>query len=163
MYRVAPASPVHFEESVNGLQTPQYTEHLKRLTVWSNVLLMSYWTHGIWTPSSLLLNVQLYEMMIMAFKHEVVNATCPSYLLATTINHLRGMRDLVGAMDGGDTAIGQLDVAEVRMLRDYGGMSQGQWLLVRQTLLAFVQTQRSKVRDVLVRVSAQGTTYCTSQ
>eukprot|EP00035_Acanthoeca_spectabilis_P031933 m.16381 g.16381 ORF g.16381 m.16381 type:complete len:455 (-) comp5042_c0_seq1:103-1467(-) len=88
---------------------------------------------------------KLYDMMIMAFKHQVINSTCPSYLFSATLNHLRGMRDLVVSVDSEGETVGHLQAAERLVAREYGALSQGEWLLIRQTLLAFVQTQRSKI------------------
>lgn len=100
---------------------------------------------------------QLYDMMIMAFKHQIINSTCPSYLFSATLNHLRGMRDLVVSVDSEGETVGQLQAAERLVAREYGALSQGEWLLIRQTLLAFVQTQRSKVR--CPRTRAKGAPY----
>ncbi|XP_029976542.1 protein OSCP1a [Salarias fasciatus] len=86
---------------------------------------------------------RLYELMIMAFKHQVFVCPRPKDLLLVSYNHMDSMRQLVR-----DTPAVENRVEEThrRILEVYSAFSEGELQLLRQTLLIFLQ-------DLHVRVS----------
>ena len=38
---------------------------------------------------------QLYDLMTMGFKHQILGCTCPTQLLQVTLNHMETVRSLV--------------------------------------------------------------------
>ncbi|XP_013888626.1 protein OSCP1, partial [Austrofundulus limnaeus] len=86
---------------------------------------------------------RLYDLMVMAFKYQVLVCPRPKDLLLVSYNHLDSIRQLVR-----DTPVvlNQVDETHRRIIEVYSSLSEGQLQLLRQTLLVFVQ-------DLHIRVS----------
>uniref|UniRef100_A0A3Q3KZ05 Organic solute carrier partner 1a n=1 Tax=Mastacembelus armatus TaxID=205130 RepID=A0A3Q3KZ05_9TELE len=86
---------------------------------------------------------RLYELMIMTFKYQVLLCPRPKDLLLISYNHIDTVRELVK-----DTPVIVNQVAEThrKIIEVYSSLSEGEFQLLRQTLLIFFQ-------DMHVRVS----------
>ncbi|XP_026206051.1 protein OSCP1a [Anabas testudineus] len=86
---------------------------------------------------------RLYELMVMAFKYQVFLCPRPKDLLLISYNHLDTIREFVK-----DTpvVVNQVDEAHRKIIEVYSSLSEGEFQLLRQTLLIFFQ-------DLHVRVS----------
>nr|XP_043908763.1 protein OSCP1a isoform X3 [Solea senegalensis] len=86
---------------------------------------------------------KLYELMLMAFKYQVFLCPRPKDLLLITYNHIDTIRELVK-----DTpvVVNQVDEMHRKMIEVYSSLSEGEFQLLRQTLLIFFQ-------DMHVRLS----------
>ncbi|KAM9738032.1 protein OSCP1a isoform 1-T2 [Menidia menidia] len=86
---------------------------------------------------------RLYELMIMAFKYQVFLCPRPKDLLLISYNHIDAIRELVK-----DTPVvlNQVDETHRRVIEVYSPLSEGEFQLLRQTLLIFFQ-------DLHIRVS----------
>lgn len=86
---------------------------------------------------------KLYDLMTMAFKYQVSTCLQPHDILLVTLNHLDAIRQYVTESQ---TAAALVQNVYQLVLKVYGGMSHGEFLLVRQTLMIFFQ-------DLHIRVS----------
>ncbi|KAM3595879.1 uncharacterized protein V6R79_004471 [Siganus canaliculatus] len=86
---------------------------------------------------------RLYELMVMAFKHQVFLCPRPKDMLLISYNHIDTVRELVK-----DTpvVVNQVDETHRKIIEVYSSLSEGEFQLLRQTLLIFFQ-------DMHVRVS----------
>ncbi|TKS88178.1 Protein OSCP1 [Collichthys lucidus] len=86
---------------------------------------------------------RLYELMIMAFKYQVFLCPRPKDLLLISYNHIDTIREFVK-----DTPVimNQVDETHRKIIEVYSCLSEGEFQLLRQTLLVFFQ-------DMHVRVS----------
>ncbi|XP_030597260.1 protein OSCP1a isoform X1 [Archocentrus centrarchus] len=86
---------------------------------------------------------RLYELMVMAFKYQVFLCPRPKDLLLISYNHMDAIREFVK-----DTpvVVNQVDETHRKIIEAYSSLSEGQFQLLRQTLLIFFQ-------DMHVRVS----------
>ncbi|XP_036949951.1 protein OSCP1a isoform X1 [Acanthopagrus latus] len=86
---------------------------------------------------------RLYELMIMAFKYQVFLCPRPKDLLLISYNHIDTIREFVK-----DTPVvlNQVDETHRKIIEVYSSLSEGEFQLLRQTLLIFFQ-------DMHVRVS----------
>ncbi|XP_041811726.1 protein OSCP1a [Chelmon rostratus] len=86
---------------------------------------------------------RLYELMIMAFKYQVFLCPRPKDLLLISYNHIDTIREFVK-----DTpvVVNQVDETHRKIIEVYSSLSEGEFQLLRQTLLIFFQ-------DMHVRVS----------
>ncbi|KAG8005370.1 Protein OSCP1, partial [Nibea albiflora] len=86
---------------------------------------------------------RLYELMIMAFKYQVFLCPRPKDLLLISYNHIDTIREFVK-----DTpvVVNQVDETHRKIIEVYSCLSEGEFQLLRQTLLIFFQ-------DMHVRVS----------
>uniref|UniRef100_A0A668T389 Organic solute carrier partner 1a n=2 Tax=Oreochromis aureus TaxID=47969 RepID=A0A668T389_OREAU len=87
--------------------------------------------------------IQLYELMVMAFKYQVFLCLRPKDLLLISYNHMDTIREFVK-----DTpmVVNQVDETHRKIIEAYSSLSEGELQLLRQTLLIFFQ-------DMHVRVS----------
>ncbi|KAK2830632.1 hypothetical protein Q5P01_018563 [Channa striata] len=87
--------------------------------------------------------IELYELMLMTFKHQLFLCPRPKDLLLISYNHIDTIRQFVK-----DTpvVVNQVDEAHRKIIEIYSLLSEGEFQLLRQTLLIFVQ-------DMHVRVS----------
>ncbi|XP_054910960.1 protein OSCP1-like [Poeciliopsis prolifica] len=85
---------------------------------------------------------RLYELMIMAFKYQVLLSPRPRDLLLVSYNHLDGARALVR-----DTPaiLNQVDETHRKIIEVYSKLSDGEFQLLRQTLLTFLQDIHTRV------------------
>ncbi|XP_045915642.1 protein OSCP1a isoform X2 [Micropterus dolomieu] len=86
---------------------------------------------------------RLYELMVMAFKYQVFLCPRPKDLLLISYNHIDTIRELVK-----DTpvVVHQVEETHRKIIEVYSPLSEGEFQLLRQTLLIFLQ-------DMHVRVS----------
>jgi hypothetical protein len=84
---------------------------------------------------------KLYDLMCMGFKHQMVSCTGPQQYLQVTLNHLDSLKTLVK-----NDQVGELiQVAIDKAIETYSGLSNGQWLLLKQSVFRFFQGKRIKV------------------
>uniref|UniRef100_A0A8C4DLW9 Organic solute carrier partner 1a n=1 Tax=Dicentrarchus labrax TaxID=13489 RepID=A0A8C4DLW9_DICLA len=86
---------------------------------------------------------RLYELMIMAFKYQVFVCPRPKDLLLISYNHIDAIRELVKDTPA---VVNQVDETHRKIIEVYASSSEGEFQLLRQTLLIFFQ-------DMHVRVS----------
>ncbi|XP_049891211.1 protein OSCP1a isoform X2 [Epinephelus moara] len=86
---------------------------------------------------------RLYELMVMALKYQVFLCPRPKDLLLITYNHIDTVREFVK-----DTPVlvNQVDETHRKIIEVYSSLPEGEFQLLRQTLLIFFQ-------DLHVRVS----------
>uniref|UniRef100_A0A3Q3WZ29 Uncharacterized protein n=1 Tax=Mola mola TaxID=94237 RepID=A0A3Q3WZ29_MOLML len=86
---------------------------------------------------------RLYELTVMAFKYQLFLCPRPKDLLLISCNHIDTVREFVKDTPG---VVNQVDETHRRIIEVYSPLSEGEFQLLRQTLLIFVQ-------DMHVRVS----------
>ncbi|GFS17505.1 protein OSCP1 [Elysia marginata] len=85
---------------------------------------------------------KLYDLMTMAFKYQVSLALRPKDILLITLNHMDTMRSYVEDSSGVRSQVEHV----YRMLSEtYASLSQGEFQLIRQTLLNFFQDMHIRV------------------
>ena len=97
--------------------------------------------------SVLLFALQLYDLMIMGFKYQVVKCTSPFQILQISLHHLEIMKSLVKSDAIEKSVQSAIDLS----LNMYGSLSNAQWLILQQSLLKFLQGKRTKVSLFLQR------------
>ncbi|XP_074543524.1 protein OSCP1a isoform X2 [Halichoeres trimaculatus] len=85
---------------------------------------------------------RLYELMIMAFKYQVFLCPRPKDLLLISYNHIDSIRELVKETP---MALNQVDEAHRKIIEVYTSLSEGEFQLLRQTLLIFLQDSHVRV------------------
>ncbi|XP_061597991.1 protein OSCP1-like isoform X2 [Cololabis saira] len=85
---------------------------------------------------------RLYELMIMAFKYQVLLCPRPKDLLLISYNHIDVIRALVR-----DTPVivNLVDETHRKLIEVYSALSEGEFQLLRQTLLIFFQDMNIRV------------------
>ncbi|XP_041932255.1 protein OSCP1a isoform X2 [Alosa sapidissima] len=86
---------------------------------------------------------KLYDLMIMAFKYQVQLCPRPRDLLLVTLNHIDTIKSFVRH---NPRLSNQIDEAQRQLIEMYKPLTDGEFHLIRQTLLIFLQ-------DMHVRVS----------
>nr|XP_055197450.1 protein OSCP1 isoform X1 [Nyctereutes procyonoides] len=87
---------------------------------------------------------KLYDLMTMAFKYQVLLCPRPKDVLLVTFNHLDTIK---GFIQDSPTILHQVEETFRQLTEQtYGGLSAGEFQLIRQTLLSFFQ-------DLHIRVS----------
>uniref|UniRef100_A0A3P9J1T0 Organic solute carrier partner 1a n=1 Tax=Oryzias latipes TaxID=8090 RepID=A0A3P9J1T0_ORYLA len=86
---------------------------------------------------------KLYELMVMAFKYQVYLCPRPKDLLLITYNHMDAIREFFRDTPA---VANQVDETHRKLIEVYAPLSEGEFQLLRQTLLIFFQ-------DMHVRVS----------
>ncbi|XP_061521621.1 protein OSCP1-like [Phycodurus eques] len=86
---------------------------------------------------------KLYELMIMAFKYQVFHCPRPNDLLLISYNHIDTIREFVKDTPAVENKV---DETHRKIIEVYSSMTSGEFQLLRQTLLTFLQ-------DTHVRVS----------
>uniref|UniRef100_A0A2K5JNH3 Organic solute carrier partner 1 n=1 Tax=Colobus angolensis palliatus TaxID=336983 RepID=A0A2K5JNH3_COLAP len=79
---------------------------------------------------------KLYDLMTMAFKYQVLLCPRPKDVLLVTFNHLDTIK---GFIQDSPTILQQVDETFRQLTEIYGGLSAGEFQLIRQTLLIFFQ------------------------
>ncbi|CAJ1083142.1 protein OSCP1a [Xyrichtys novacula] len=85
---------------------------------------------------------RLYELMIMAFKYQVFLCPRPKDLLLISYNHIDTIRELVKETP---VALNQVEEAHRKIIEVYTSLSEGEFQLLRQTLLIFLQDSHIRV------------------
>uniref|UniRef100_A0A2K6FWP7 Organic solute carrier partner 1 n=1 Tax=Propithecus coquereli TaxID=379532 RepID=A0A2K6FWP7_PROCO len=79
---------------------------------------------------------KLYDLMTMAFKYQILLCPRPKDVLLVTFNHLDAIK---GFIQDSPTILHQVDETFRQLTETYGGLSAGEFGLIRQTLLIFFQ------------------------
>ncbi|GAB5574875.1 protein OSCP1 isoform X2 [Prionailurus iriomotensis] len=79
---------------------------------------------------------KLYDLMTMAFKHQVLLCPRPKDVLLVTFNHLDAIK---GFIQDSPAILHQVEEIFRQLTETYGGLSAGEFQLIRQTLLTFFQ------------------------
>ncbi|XP_028453382.1 protein OSCP1a [Perca flavescens] len=85
---------------------------------------------------------RLYELMVMAFKYQVLLCPRPKDLLLITYNHIDTIREFVK-----DTPVvgNKVDETHRKIIETYSSLPEGEFQLLRQTLLIFFQDMHIRV------------------
>jgi hypothetical protein len=79
--------------------------------------------------------------MSMGFKKQLITCNSPQMLLHVTLTHLESIKAIVQD----PVMVDSIQNCEDKCISLYGNLSSGQWLLLRQSLLRFVQGKKIKV------------------
>ncbi|XP_020497972.2 protein OSCP1a [Labrus bergylta] len=85
---------------------------------------------------------RLYELMIMAVKYQVFLCPRPRDLLLISYNHIDTIRELVKETP---VALNQVEEAHRKIVEVYSSLSEGEFQLLRQTLLIFLSDSHVRV------------------
>lgn len=85
---------------------------------------------------------KLYDLMTMAFKYQVSLALRPKDILLITLNHMDAIRNYV---ESSTSVRSQVDVVYKMLIDVYAALSNGEFQLIRQTLLSFFQDMHIRV------------------
>ncbi len=77
----------------------------------------------------------------MGFKKQVISCNSPYQILQLTLTHLECVKNIIQDPVTVDNIQGCVD----RCISTYGNLTSGQWLLLRQSLLRFLQGKKIKV------------------
>lgn len=84
---------------------------------------------------------KLYDLMTMGFKRQIIICNCPKQYLVVTLNHLESLKQLIQ-----DTTVKDMvQVAIDKTLSTYSTLTDGQWTMIKYSLLCFLQDQKIKV------------------
>ncbi|KAK1880471.1 Protein OSCP1 [Dissostichus eleginoides] len=94
---------------------------------------------------------RLYELMVMAFKYQIFLCPRPKDLLLITYNHIDTIRELVK-----DTpvVVNQVDETHRKIVEVYSSLPEGEFQLLRQTLLIFFQDMHIRV-SLFLKIQVQ--------
>ena len=102
---------------------------------------------------------KLYDLMTMSFKHQLLNSTHLLTILHVTMLHLQALRCIIGTDPKEEALRAQLDMAESKLVSLYGPDgrcgSAGQQLLLRTSLMRFVQDRKIKA-SLFLQMNIQG-------
>jgi len=84
---------------------------------------------------------KLYDLMMMGFKYQIISCNSPQQYLQVTLNHLESMKILINH----DEASNAIQRAVDQCIAMYTSMTNGQLLLVKQSLFRFFMGKRVKV------------------
>ncbi|XP_017340070.1 protein OSCP1a isoform X1 [Ictalurus punctatus] len=85
---------------------------------------------------------RMYDLMTMAFKYQIALCPRPRDLLLVSFNHMDGVRELV---KDNPRLVNLINEAQRLIIEMYTPLSDGEFQLIRQTLLAFFQDMRVRV------------------
>uniref|UniRef100_A0A8C3AVF8 Organic solute carrier partner 1a n=1 Tax=Cyclopterus lumpus TaxID=8103 RepID=A0A8C3AVF8_CYCLU len=85
---------------------------------------------------------KLYELMVMAFKYQVFLCPRPKDLLLITYNHIDTIREFVRHTP---VVVNQVDETHRKIIEIYSSLAEGDFQLLRQTLLIFFQDMHIRV------------------
>ncbi|NWV03434.1 OSCP1 protein, partial [Ptilonorhynchus violaceus] len=85
---------------------------------------------------------KLYDLMTMAFKYQVLLCPRPRDILLVTFNHLDAIKDFIYDNPG---ILNQVDETFRQLIDTYTCLSDGEFQLIRQTLLIFFQDMHIRV------------------
>uniref|UniRef100_A0A8B9F506 Organic solute carrier partner 1 n=1 Tax=Amazona collaria TaxID=241587 RepID=A0A8B9F506_9PSIT len=85
---------------------------------------------------------KLYDLMTMAFKYQVLLCPRPRDILLVTFNHVDAIKDFIYDSPG---IMNQVDETFRRLIDTYSCLSDGEFQLIRQTLLIFFQDMHIRV------------------
>uniref|UniRef100_A0A8C5X973 Organic solute carrier partner 1 n=1 Tax=Malurus cyaneus samueli TaxID=2593467 RepID=A0A8C5X973_9PASS len=91
---------------------------------------------------------KLYDLMTMAFKYQVLLCPRPRDILLVTFNHLDAIKDFIS---NSPAILNQVDETFRQLMETYNCLSDGEFQLIRQTLLIFFQDMHIRVRILRIR------------
>ncbi|XP_061521590.1 protein OSCP1-like [Phycodurus eques] len=89
---------------------------------------------------------KLYELMIMAFKYQVFHCPRPNDLLLISYNHIDTIREFVKDTPAVENKV---DETHRKIIEVYLSVTSGEFQLLRQTLLTFLQDTHIHVSSLL--------------
>ena len=93
-------------------------------------------------PSSM---EKLYVLMIMGFKHQAMHCVAPQDLCDLALTHMEAISGMVDDKE----VRANIAATEKKLEGLRGSLSNGQWEMLRQAILRFVQDQRTKISVLL--------------
>ncbi|KAJ7991495.1 hypothetical protein DPEC_G00284470 [Dallia pectoralis] len=90
---------------------------------------------------------ELYELTAMAFKYQLLLCARPRDLLLISYNHIDAIREFVRNTP---SVLNQVDETHRKIIEVYTLLSDGEFQLLRQTLLIFLQDMHVRVSHFLV-------------
>ena len=84
---------------------------------------------------------KLYDLMTMGFKYQVVSCNSPQQYLQVTLNHLETIKDMVGCEEASEIIKNTID----KCIALYTSLTNGQWILTKQSIMRFLQGKKIKV------------------
>ncbi|XP_056597755.1 protein OSCP1a isoform X2 [Triplophysa dalaica] len=85
---------------------------------------------------------KLYDLMTMAFKYQILLSPRPRDLLLITFNHTDGIKGLV---KDSHNLVNQINEAQRQLIELYTPLSDGDFQLIRHTLLVLFQDMQTRV------------------
>ncbi|CAM4638975.1 unnamed protein product [Leuciscus chuanchicus] len=85
---------------------------------------------------------KLYDLMTMAFKYQIVLCPRPQDLLLITFNHTDAIKELVKDNPG---LVNQINEAQRQLIEVYTPLSDGEFQLIRHTLLVLFQDMQIRI------------------
>jgi len=85
---------------------------------------------------------KLYDLMTMAFKHQVSLCLRPQDIMLITLNHMDAMYEFV---KDSETVLNQVENVFALLKEHYGNLTAGQFQLIRMTILSFFQDMHIRV------------------
>ncbi|XP_065141180.1 protein OSCP1a [Paramisgurnus dabryanus] len=85
---------------------------------------------------------RLYDLMTMAFKYQIILCPHPRDLLLVTFNHMDSIKDLVRKSPN---LVNQINEAQRQIIEVYTPLPDGEFQLIRQTLLVLFQDMQIRV------------------
>ncbi|KTG38951.1 hypothetical protein cypCar_00013990 [Cyprinus carpio] len=85
---------------------------------------------------------KLYDLMAMAFKYQIVLCPRPQDLLLITFNHMDTIKELV---KDNPSLVNQINEAQRQLIEVYTPLSDGEFQLLRHTLLVLFQDMQIRV------------------
>lgn len=89
---------------------------------------------------------KLYDLMTMAFKYQVSLCLRPKEIILITLNHMDAIRAFV---EGQPNIKQQVDHVYRLLIQTFGSLSNGEFQLIRQTLLNFFQDMHIRIASCL--------------
>ncbi|TRY85937.1 hypothetical protein DNTS_032703 [Danionella cerebrum] len=85
---------------------------------------------------------KLYDLITMAFKYQIIMSPRPQDLLLITFNHIDGIKELVKDDPG---LVNQINEAQRQIIEAYTPFSDGEFQLIRQTILILLQDMQIRI------------------
>ncbi|XP_053718701.1 protein OSCP1a isoform X5 [Synchiropus splendidus] len=85
---------------------------------------------------------RLYELVIMAFKYQVFLCPRPKDLILITYNHIDSIKQVVKDTPA---VFNQVQQTHRRFIEEYSSLTEGEFQLLRQTILTFLQDSHVRV------------------
>jgi hypothetical protein len=85
---------------------------------------------------------KLYDLMFMGLKYQILSSSCPQHFIQITLNHLHLIRAMVStSVEVTDLITSTID----EVVNLYSNFTNGQWNMLKFTLMRFFQGKRVKV------------------
>jgi Organic solute transport protein 1 len=77
----------------------------------------------------------------MGFKHQIISLKSPQQFIQLTLVHLEKLKEMVNV----DSVIEVINSAIQRLISTYGALKEGEWMILKQSIMRFMQGKRIKV------------------